>query len=290
MLDRHLKGEPVTAEALEAGFLRHIAACRSAVLPGERVAFQIGAVAVGWLAPAFAARLERCPEIRREADALSRLDPGALPDLARELAAEGYYRWRDEAFDVRASAEAPVLAQLDRGAVPAFGVLALGVHVNGLVRRPDGLHLWIARRAADKALDPGKLDHITAGGVPSGLTPADTLVKEAQEEAAIPAALSRAARPVGEIGYAMDRPEGLRRDHLYCYDLDLPADFVPHAADGEVAGFELWPIRRAAEAVAGSEVFKFNVNLVLIDLFIRTGIVTGAPAARLRRALAAGAG
>ena len=81
-----------------------------------------------------------------------------------------------------------MLAQLDRGALPSFGVLAVGVHVNGLVRRPDGLHLWVARRAANKALDPGKLDHIVAGGVPAGLTPADTLVKEAEEEASIPSA------------------------------------------------------------------------------------------------------
>ena len=89
---------------------------------------------------------------------------------------------------------APVLAQLDRGALPSFGVVAVGVHVNGLVRRPDGVHVWIARRAADKLLDPGKLDHIVAGGVPAGLTPAETLVKEAAEEAAIPASLAAPGR------------------------------------------------------------------------------------------------
>ena len=67
----------------------------------------------------------------------------------------------------------------------------------------------------------------------------------------------------------MERPEGLRRDLLHCYDLVLPEDFVPHPQDGEVSGFELWPIEQVLERVRDTEEFKFNVNLVLIDLFLR---------------------
>jgi 8-oxo-dGTP pyrophosphatase MutT (NUDIX family) len=125
----------------------------------------------------------------------------------------------------------------------------------------------------DKLLDPGKLDHIVAGGIPSGLGAAETLIKEAQEEAAIPAELAATAVPVGTIDYAMERHEGLRRDILYCYDLALPADFVPKPADGEVEAFELWPIARVVDAVAATDDFKFNVNLVLIDLFVRLRLV-----------------
>ncbi|MBN8875699.1 MAG: NUDIX domain-containing protein, partial [Rhodospirillales bacterium] len=206
--------------APETGFLRHVLACHTAVLPGERVPFRIGAAQVGWVQPALADRLAHMDGVGRSADGVGLPDGDALPDLARSLAKEGWFRWRSEAFDVRADPDGPVLAQIDRGAVPAFGVFAVGVHVNGLVRRADGLHLWVARRARDKLLDPGKLDHIVAGGVPAGLTPAETLVKEAAEEAAIPPALARSARQVGVIGYAMERAEGLRRDHLHCYDLD----------------------------------------------------------------------
>ena len=102
------------------------------------------------------------------------------------------------------------------------------MHVNGLVQRPDGLHLWVARRARDKLLDPGKLDHIVAGGVPAGLSPCETLIKEAAEEAAIPPELAAQARVrSASFGYAMERPEGLRRDWLYCYDLFLPERFHP---------------------------------------------------------------
>ena len=89
--------------------------------------------------------------------------------------------------------------------------------------------------------------------MPAGLTPAETLVKEAEEEAAIPASLARQAVPVATISYAMERPEGLRRDLLHCYDLDLPEDFLPHAADGEVEAFELWPIARVMQTVRDTD-------------------------------------
>ena len=197
------------------------------MLPGERLAFRIGSAQVGWVKPDFAAKLAAFPEIIAATDGVALTDAAALPAIARRLSDAGCYRWRREEFDIRAEPDGPVLARLDRGALPSFGVMAVGVHVNGIVRRPDGLHVWVARRAADKLLDPSKLDHIVAGGVPAGLTPFETLVKEAAEEAAIPASLARRAVPVATITYAMERPEGLRRDLLHCYDLELPEDFSP---------------------------------------------------------------
>jgi thiamine pyrophosphokinase len=86
----------------------------------------------------------------------------------------------------------------------------------------------------------------------------------------------------------MERSEGLRRDWLHCFDLMLQADFTPAAADGEVEAFELWPLRRAIDAVRDSDVFKFNVNLVLIDLFVRKGAIVGAEADRLKASLTLG--
>ncbi len=267
------------------GFLRHIRACQSAVLPGERLAFHIGADPVGWVRPALAAALTGFPEIEASATRITLTVPAALQAIARALSARGFYRWRNEAFDVRTVADGPVLALLDRGALPSFGVVSEGVHVNGLVRRADGLHVWIARRSPTKQLDPGKLDHLVAGGIPAGLSPAQTLVKEAAEEAAVPEAMATGARRVGMVQYAMERPEGLRRDRLYCYDLVLPEDFAPRAADGEVESFELWPVGRALQAVRDTDDFKFNVNLVLIDLFLREGLIGGAAAGVLRAAL-----
>jgi 8-oxo-dGTP pyrophosphatase MutT (NUDIX family) len=158
---------------------------------------------------------------------------------------------------------------VDRGALPCLGIAAEGVHVNGLVRGPDGWRLWVARRAATKSLDPGKLDHLVAGGICAGMDAAGTLEKEAWEEAGIPPALARTARFAGVISYAMERPEGLRRDRLHCYDLVLPADFAPVARDGEVESFALLPLTQIADTVANTDSFKFNVNLVIVDLIQR---------------------
>jgi hypothetical protein len=265
-------------------FLRHIRACNDAVLPGGREAFRLGAAQVGWVAPGLAGRLA-ATGLGRDAQGVRLEDAAALPDLARELAAEGWFRDRGEAFDVRAVPGGAVLAVIDRGALPAFGIMAEGVHVNGLVRRADGLHLWVARRAAHKALDPGKLDHIVAGGTPAGHTAWETVLKEAREEAAIPPALAGRARLVATVSYAMARPEGLRRDVLHCFDLELPEAFVPVPADGEVESFALWPAGRVMEAVRETDDFKFNVNIVLIDLFLREGMIAGAEAVELRAAL-----
>ncbi|MBN9510412.1 MAG: DUF4743 domain-containing protein [Alphaproteobacteria bacterium] len=266
--------------------LRHIAACNNADLPGARLPFRLAGAVVGWVRPDLAKMLGTFPAIRVADGAVALDDTAALPAIVAALCERGVFRWRAEAFDVRAEPDGPVLGQMDRGALPKFGVMAVGVHVNGLVLRPDGPWLWVGERAANKSLDPGKLDHIVAGGVPAGMTPEATLIKEAGEEAAIPPALAAQALRVGRIGYAMEREEGLRRDLLLCYDLVLPEAFVPVAADGEVAQFALWPLARVLAAVREGDAFKFNVNLVLIDLFLRRNMILGDEAPRLRAALA----
>ncbi len=263
--------------------MRHIAACRNAELPGQRLPLRLGAAQVGWVLPDTAAALAKLG---------ATVEPGGvtlaaaeLQGMAQALVAQGRFRWRGEAFDVRAAPDGPALTQIDRGALPAFGIRAEGVHLNGLVQRADGPWLWVARRAADKLLDPGKLDHLVGGGVPAGLSPWETLAKEADEEAAVPAELIAQAVPVALLSYAMDRPEGLRRDRLHCYDLALPERFKPHPRDGEVEAFELWPLLAVLDEVQRTNAFKFNVNLVLIDLFLRTGLLDAAEGGRLRAAL-----
>ena len=250
---------------------RHAAACNNAVVPGGRAPLRIGGGIVGYVDPGvLPALLAAGADARPDGLAVAEAELGPL---ARELAAAGHFRWRDEAFDVRADPDGAVLATIDRGALPAFGIRAVGVHLNALVAGSDGPRLWVARRAADKSLDPGKLDHLVAGGVPAGLTPWQALEKEAEEEAGLPAALLAGARHVGVVDYAMARDEGLRRDRLHCYDVQLPETFVPEPRDGEVESFELWTLPQALDRVRETDDFKFNVNLVLIDLFRRHGLL-----------------
>lgn len=254
------------------GFFRHIAACNTAVLPGGRLEFRLGDQAAGWVQPALLPALLKHGMIHA-GNSVTLTDPARLEAVGEAMAREGVYRSHHELFDVWTDMARPPVARIDRGALPLFGLMAAGVHLNGLVRKADGLHLWIARRSMTKRLDPGKLDHLVAGGIPAGHTAAQALVKEAAEEASLPPELVRTARPTADIRYALDRPEGLRRDVLHCFELELPPDFVPTPADGEVEDFRLIPLSEAYVLVRDTDEFKFNVNLVLIDLFLRTGMI-----------------
>jgi hypothetical protein len=52
---------------------------------------------------------------------------------------------------------------IDRAMVPYLGFRSFGQHLNGFVRKPDGLYIWTATRARDRRIFPGMLDNIVAG-------------------------------------------------------------------------------------------------------------------------------
>ena len=62
---------------------------------------------------------------------------------------------------------------------------------------------------------------------PHGLSPQENVIKECEEEASIPRELAQLAVPAGAVSYCSEQAEGLKRDVLFCYDLELPQDFVP---------------------------------------------------------------
>ncbi|MGI4941043.1 MAG: NUDIX domain-containing protein [Janthinobacterium lividum] len=264
--------------------LRHVLACTDARLPGGRLRLFLGTVPVGWVRPDVAEAATG--QGRVSADGISLPDAAALGRTATVLAAQGRYRPRGEAFAIRSDGDGAVLGAIDRAALPVLGLRAHNAHLNGLVRRRDGLHLWVATRAAHKELGPGKLDHLVAGGIPFGLTARETLVKECAEEAGLPPALAARAVPVPSLAYATERPEGLRRETLHCFDLDVPEAFHPVPVDGEVAGFALWPMLRVMEALRETEDFLYDVALAVIDLALRTGHVPDKEVPALRAALA----
>ena len=183
-------------------------------------------------------------------------------------------RSRHELYAVRTAFHNPDLMQIDRGYVAMLGLLAWGIHVNGYVRQPDGrIMIWTGIRSASKTLDPGKLDSMIAGGQPASLSLLDNLRKEAAEEAGMPADIAAAARPVGTVSYMMDNAWGIRRDTLFCFDLELPASFVPRNTDGEIERFELIPAEELIEQVRRSQDAKFNVALVILDFALRHGLL-----------------
>lgn len=264
-------------------FLDHIRVCNRHDLAKFRP-FSVDGKWIGWVRHDVAQRLAAFPEAFRVSIEGVSLHPAlatpearssAIDEVARELAEDwGTPKLRGERYRVSARFGDPALMSVDRGVVSLFGIRAYGVHVNGLVRRPDGLHLWIGRRAKDKSVAPNKLDNMVAGGQPSDLSLADNLIKEAAEEADIPAALAATARPVGVVSYCLEDDWGLKPDVMFCYDLEVPENFTPRNTDGELQGFTLMPVAEVARLVRDTDEFKFNVNLVIIDFLIRHGLIS----------------
>jgi 8-oxo-dGTP pyrophosphatase MutT (NUDIX family) len=262
-------------------FADHIRACnnydRARVVP-----FVAGERRIGWVRRDNAAALARFPAVfavepegvrlvaRGDLDAVS----AAVDEVVDALVAENRLpRWRNEVFDVTPRwGEEPVF-RVDRGAVAFFGVRAYGVDLNGYRRDHSGLHLWVGRRAPDKRLAPNKLDNLVAGGIGTGYGVAATLVKEADEEAGIPADLIAQAVPVGAITYLMENEIGIRDGVLFVYDLELPADFMPQNRDGEVVDFQLVPAQHVIGRIRTTDDFKFDVNLVFLDFALRHGLI-----------------
>ena len=263
-------------------FLDRVAECR-VFDPSRYRPFRVDGAGVGLVAAGFAETLREFADVFRVsaeavdlADGIDGFDhrTRAVDGVLRRLAGRGAIAgWRDEPYPVARSHAHPPLFTMERAAVPLFGVRACGVHMNGFVRDAGGVKMWIGRRSLGKPTGPGKLDQLVAGGRPAGVSVRDTLIKECAEEAAIPAGLAARAVPVGGVSYCTERPEGLRRDVLFDFDLELPADFRPANADGEISDFYLWPMERVIETVRDTDDFKFNCALVVIDFLIRHGFI-----------------
>lgn len=240
---------------------------------------------VGWVHDDLIPELQTHPDLFLITERTVTLNPeldtpavrtAAIAGLTDQWFADGTLPgWRGEHYRAATALNAPVLFSVERAAAPRFGLRAWGVHVNGFVRRADGLYMWVARRAVDRPVAPGKWDHIIAGGLTADLTATETLVKEAQEEAGLGADIAASAKAVGHVSYCFADPSHrLRPDTLLTYDLELPEGLTPVNTDGEVEAFALWPISEVLKAVRDTGTFKTNCNLVLIDFLIRHRILS----------------
>lgn len=199
----------------------------------------------------------------------------AVASALAQLRADGLFSgWRDELYPVSATFGGEPLLLIERAAAAAFGIKAYGVHINGFVRRPDGLHLWVARRSLSKPTWPGKLDHLAAGGQPHGIGLHANVVKECGEEAGVDPELATSAKACGAVSYQTFQDSGgLKREVLFVFDLELPETFRPKAEDGEVQDFRLLPVEQVMSLVRDTDEFKDNCNLVLLDFFVRHGLM-----------------
>jgi 8-oxo-dGTP pyrophosphatase MutT (NUDIX family) len=75
---------------------------------------------------------------------------------------------------------------------------------------------------------------MVSGGLSVGYGIRQTAIKEAGEEASIPRDLAEKMTSVGCVSFFFESERGLFPNTEYIYDLELPIDFVPKNADGEV--------------------------------------------------------
>lgn len=264
--------------AIEARLLRDLA------LPAVRYRpLVVGGVPLGLLDDARATRLAQFDSLRVTSEAIT-LDAAlascdarsaALENIALALRAEGALpAWRDERFAVAPEfGEAPLFL-IERGAARYFGVRTWAAHVNGIVHRQAGAQMWLARRSPQKAVDPGLLDNLVGGGIAAGFRADQTVVKEAWEEAGIPAPLARAARPAGVVHSRKPTVDGLQRETIFVHDLALPPDFIPANQDGEAVEHRLVGLDAAARMIAqpaGPDEVTLDASLVVLDYLVRNG-------------------
>ena len=247
------------------------------------IPFAAGGVHLGWLTQERAAALLAFPDVFQPAGGciiINRLlkTPAArskaIADLLPTLTATGLFsKPRGELYAARNHWSDKPAFTIDRALVPGFGLRAYGVHVNGVVEKKNGPHLWIGTRAKDMRVEPGKRDNMVAGGQPAKLGLMDNVVKECGEEAHIKPALARKAKPASVLSYCFECPEGIRCDTLFCHDLVVPATFKPRASE-EISRYSLKPLAAVLKDVRTTGTYKFNVNLVIIDFAIRRGVIT----------------
>ncbi|TVY36097.1 Uncharacterized protein LSUB1_G004643 [Lachnellula subtilissima] len=178
---------------------------------------------------------------------------------------------------------------------PLFGIVSRGAHLtvytytyarggNGNGKDGGGekeMKIWVPRRSKHLFTYPNCLDTTVAGGVTAGEGPGECVVREAGEEASLDEGFVRSnAKSVGCLSYIShrdapgDSEKGLFSPELiYCFDLEVAPDVICKQCDDEVKEFYLMGVQEVKDALARGE-FKTNSACVMIDFFIRHGVLT----------------
>ena len=189
--------------------------------------------------------------------------------------------WRDELYPIIVPDSAGGGLKMERAGTALFGIVTLGVHMTAYTRTKSGMSIWVPRRAKSKQTYGGMLDNTVAGGISYGEEPFESLVREAAEEASLPEEVVRKrAKACGTVSYFHVRDEraggeiGLLQPEVqHAYDLELPPNITPEPSDDEVERFYLWSVEEVQQALAEGQ-FKPNCAMLLLDFFVRHGILT----------------
>jgi 8-oxo-dGTP pyrophosphatase MutT (NUDIX family) len=207
----------------------------------------------------------------------------------RAMHATGHFKvlskWRDELYPVYGP-KGDLLFSMERSASALFGIVTYGCHMTAYVKSKtdegkEEIKIWIPKRAQNKQTYGGMLDNTVAGGIATGESPFESMVRESAEEASLPEELVRKnAKAVGTVTYfhirdarAGGETKLLQPECQFVYDLELAEEVVPAPSDDEVESFELMTVEAVKEAMRDGK-FKPNCALVLLDFFVRHGFLT----------------
>ena len=191
--------------------------------------------------------------------------------------------WRNELYPIHGpySSKNPTVS-MERAGSALFGINSYGVHLTAYENSASqGMKVWVPRRARNKQTYGGMLDNTVAGGLSTGEKPFECVIREAAEEASFSEQLVRSnAKSCGTVSYFHIREARaggeaglLQPECQYVYDMEIGADIIPKPGDNEVEDFYLWTVDEVKRALAEGQ-FKPNCAAVLLDFFIRHGILT----------------
>ncbi|CUA69905.1 Thiamine pyrophosphokinase [Rhizoctonia solani] len=190
----------------------------------------------------------------------------------------GGRQWRNEPYSIyvhpfkNIGLDGEVAFRLERAACELFGFVTYGVH---MTMYTSDYRIWVPRRSKTKQTWPGFLDNSVAGGIPVGISPFESMIKECEEEASLAEDVARKhVKGVGAVSYFFQNSRGnLQPEVEYVYDMLCPSAndpaFVPKPLDGEVESFELMNCEPVIEKMKAGE-FKRNSALGSIDVTARS--------------------
>ena len=208
-----------------------------------------------------------------------------MNDTLVEAKATGAFKllksWSGEVYSVYDS-QKQLVVSIERTAAPLFGIVTYGVQLLAYQKTSgNGLGIWIARRAKTKRTYPSLLDSTVGGGLPTGETPFDCLIRESAEEASFSEDLIRTnAKACGTVNYVCRTDEraggelGLFTPEVqFTYEMELPPDVVPRPGDNEAEEITFMTVDKLRSALAAGEFTPAN-GCIVLDFLIRHGFIT----------------
>ncbi|KAH9807445.1 NUDIX hydrolase domain-like protein [Melampsora americana] len=195
--------------------------------------------------------------------------------------------WRDEKYTIYAPQSymkdsqlnpkiSRIALQLERSGCQLFSFLTFGAHLTAYVIKEDQYHFWIPRRSPTKQTYPSMLDNTVGGGITSGESARQTIIRECFEEASLPEEIVlKGLKSTGLISYVHKNSDGwVSPEVQYIYDLELSSNVIPKSNDGESIDYTLMSFDQIKLSLLKfTHQWKPNCGIVLIDFFIRHGLI-----------------